>query len=338
MSRQARAPVQAELHTLTPGTYADCFAVLTERQRGVTRDGKPYFTCRFRDAQRAVTCMVWADSPHYDDCLAHWQEGQVYKLRCVYEEHDRYGPQIELQAIRPVTDQDRAAGLDPGRLVESSRFPPEKSLAQLKELVEGEFQDASLKRLVLTLLDRYAAPLQELPLSENRAFPFRGGWLEHALSVARTSLKLTDHYRQHYPELKPPLNRDLILAGAVLHDLGRVAELTPSLAGTQPTIPGRLFGHLILGRDLVRDAARELGVAPELAQLLEHLVLTWLALPEWGSPRLPLIPEAIVLHHAIDLDVKLEAYVRCLTRDTGPGPFTARDPLLGRALLKDRTV
>jgi len=78
------------------------------------------------------------------------------------------------------------------------------------------------------------------------------------------------------------------------------------------------MGHLFLGRDLVRDTARELGdVDPELVRLLEHLVITHLTLPEWGSPKLPLIPEALILHHADDLDAKLEMYARCLL----PGPI-----------------
>src|SRR5262249_37256070 len=141
------------------------------------------------------------------------------------------------------------------------------------------------------------------------------------------------------PELRPPLNRDLVVAGAVLHDIGRVAELNEDPVVPQPTVPGRLFGHLFLGRDLVRDAAREQGdVNPDLVQLLEHLVVTHLALPEWGSPRLPLIPEALILHHADDLDAKMEVYVRCLRNDQAAGPFTDRDPLLNRHLYKGRNV
>jgi len=73
-------------------------------------------------------------------------------------------------------------------------------------------------------------------------------------------------------------------------------------------------------------------------QLLEHLIISHLNLPEWGSPRLPLIPESLILHHADDLDAKLEMYARCLSRDTGPGPFTARDPVLNRQLYKGRSV
>jgi 3'-5' exoribonuclease len=77
---------------------------------------------------------------------------------------------------------------------------------------------------------------------------------------------------------------------------------------------------------------------PQLLHLLEHLIVSHLNLPEWGSPRLPLIPESLILHHADDLDAKLEMYVRCLTNDKSAGPFTDRDPVLGRQLFKGREV
>ena len=77
---------------------------------------------------------------------------------------------------------------------------------------------------------------------------------------------------------------------------------------------------------------------PELLQLLEHMLLSYLTLPEWGSPRLPLIPECLIVHHADDLDVKLEMYVRCLSRDSAEGAFTEREPGLNRQSLKGRMV
>src|SRR5207245_2996560 len=168
--------------------------------------------------------------------------------------------------------------------------------------------------------------------------PSAGGWLQHPLAVTRTCLDLADFYRTHYADLKPPINRDLVVAGAILHDIGRVAEWDDALT-MQPTVPGRLIGHLFLGRDLVRDAARDVpDLHPQLLQLLEHLIVSHLNLPEWGSPRLPLIPESLILHHADDLDAKLEMYVRCLTTDNSGGPFTDRDPVLGRRLFKGREV
>src|SRR5262249_7803343 len=134
------------------------------------------------------------------------------------------------------------------------------------------------------------------------------------LSVTRTCLHLVEKYAAHYKELHPPLNRDLVVAAAILHEIGRVLEFEDDPVTVSATVPGRLFGYLLLGRDLVRETARELGdLHPELLQLLEHILVTHLALPEWGSPRLPLVPECLIVHHADDLDAKLEMYARCLS-------------------------
>jgi 3'-5' exoribonuclease len=326
------------LHTLPAGQLADCFAVLAERARAQTRDGKPYYNCRFRDKLRAVSCMIWADSPWYAACEREWQEGHCYKLRVVFGEHERYGPQIELHNIRPVLDADRADGFDPALVFEASRFDASKLLKQLQALAGESICDEPLRRLVLTILERHAGRLTMLPASD-KFFPFCGGWLEHTLSVTRNCLRLVEHYLEQYPDAGPFLNRDLVVAGAVLHDIGRVLEYDDTPGAPQATVPGRLFGHLILGRDLVRETAQELGdVNPELLQLLEHIVLSHLALPEWGSPRLPMIPEVLIVHHADDLDAKIEMYLRCLSRDQNPGPFTAHDPILRKALLKQRSV
>jgi 3'-5' exoribonuclease len=324
---------------MPPGQSGDCFVLLAERSKGQTREGKLFFTCRFRDLRRTVTFMAWSDGPWYETCERDWREGQFFKVRGSYAEHERYGPQIEIGNIRPVTDADRADGFDEADFVEQSRYKPEAMFAELRGLAETHIADEPLRRLVLALLDRHAAALQRLPATAGKFYPFVGGLLEHTLSVTRHCLYLVERYAAHYTELKPPLNRDLVVAGAILHDLGRVAEMTDNPVSPQPTVPGRLFGHLFLGRDLVRDAARELGdVNPELVQLLEHLIVSHLTLPEWGSPRLPLIPEALILHHADDLDAKLEMYARCLSHDRAEGPFTDRDPVLQRNLYKGRSV
>ncbi len=332
-------PQLVRLCEMTPGQHGDFFALLADKTKGVTREKKAYFTCRFRDAKRTATLMVWGDGQWYVPCESEWQVGQFYKLRATYGEHERYGPQIEVQNVRSVRDEDRADGFDPAQLVESSRYDPATMFAELKALVTAHVGDEPLRKLVLALLDAHAGPLQRLPATRDRFYPFAGGLLEHTLSVTRSCLHLAERYTAHYVELKPPLNRDLVVAGAVLHDLGRVLEFGDEAAAPSVTVPGRLTGHLILGRDLVRDAARAQGdVNPDLVQMLEHIILTHLALPEWGSPRLPLVPECLIVHHADDLDAKLEMYARCLSRDRADGPFTDRDPSLGRQLFKGRSV
>jgi 3'-5' exoribonuclease len=333
-------PVLAKLCDLTPGQYADCFALLAEKTKGKTREGKDYYVCRFRDNRRTATFMAWSDGAHFQAVETDWHAGQFYKLRVVYAEHERYGPQFyELIDLRPVNEADKAQGFDPGQLVESSRFDPALMLAELQTLVTEHIADEPLRGLVLGLLAAHAGPFQRLPATRDRFYPFAGGLVEHTLSVTKSCLNLVDRYRAYYSELTPPLNKDLVIAGAALHDIGRVLEFTDDLLAPTHTIPGRLSGHLVLGRDLLRDAARVQGdVHPELVLLLEHILLTHLALPEWGSPRLPLAPECLIVHHADDLDAKMEMYARCLSRDRSEGPFTDRDPGLGRQLLKGRTV
>ncbi len=340
LGNMGRARAIVRLRDLAPGQQGVFFALLAEKTRGRTRDSKAYYLCRFRDAQRVVSYMVWADGPWFEACEGDWQVGQFYKLRASFVEHERYGPQLgEILNLRPVTEADAADGFAPTDFVEQARRPAVEMFAELRALLEKHVTDEPLRRLTLGLLDDHAAAFQRLPATRDRYHPFAGGLLEHTLAVMRTCLDLGTRYRDYYTELKPPLNLDLLLAGAALHEIGRVVEFDDESPTPGFTIPGRLVGHLILGRDLVREKARVLGdVNPELVQLLEHLILTHLTLPEWGSPRLPLIPEAILLHHADDLDAKVEMYARCLSRDTSAGPFTERDPALGRNLFKGRSV
>lgn len=341
MTRGKAKPVIVPLHQIQVGQTADFFALLAEKSRGSTREGKPFFSCKFRDAKRTVSVMVWGDAAFFADCEEQWQPGQAFKIRGLFSEHEKYGPKVDVTHIREATEADRADGLDDSQLVDRSRFDSAKMFAVLRDTAEREIADVPLRTLVLAILDRHSAALMQLPASPRHYFPFPGGWLEHTLSVTKSCLFLADRYTAHYPELKPPLNRDLVVAGSVLHEIGRVPELTLGLPGqtAEPTIDGRLFGSLMLGRDLVRaEAAAIPDLNPELLRLLEHILISYLAIPEWGSPRLPAIPEVLILHHADDLDAKLEMFVRCLTRDVADGPFTDRDPVLGKHLLKQRTL
>jgi 3'-5' exoribonuclease len=332
-------PPLSRLSELTSGQKADFFALLTDRTRDVTQGGKPYYRCRFRDARRSVSFMAWSDDKWYEACERDWQTGHFYKLRATYTEHERYGPQIEIGNIRPVNDEDRADGFDPAEFVERSRHDIPAMFGELRTLATKHIEDEPLRKLVLTLLERHAEPLQRLPASRDRAYPFVGGLLEHLLSVTQISIDLAERYAACYTELKPPLNRDLVVAGAILHEIGRVLELGNEVQAPAYTVPGRLLGHLVLGRDLVRDTARELGdVDPQRLQLLEHILLTHLTPAEGNQPRWPLVPECLIVHHADELDLRMEMYVRCLERDQAPGPFTDRDPALGRQLFKGRTV
>lgn len=334
-------PAVVPLHQLQPGPpAADCFALLTEKTAGTTQAGKPFFNCKFRDLKRTVSTMIWADSDHFAECEAEWQPGGFFKIRCIFSVSEKYGPQITIANIRAVREDDKADGFVEGDFYERSRFDSEAMFEELTKLADAEIVDLPLKAMTLGLLTEHAVALKRLPATAGRFYPFPGGWLEHVLSVTKSCLILADRYRLIYPELTPPLNRDIVVSAAMLHDIGRVAEYTVSdVPGVpvEPTTEGRLFGHLALARDLIRlEAVKHAELDRELLMLLEHVVFVHLELPAWGSPKLPAVPEALILHHADDLDAKLEMYVRCLMNDRADGDFTDADAVLRKPLWKGR--
>jgi 3'-5' exoribonuclease len=194
---------------------------------------------------------------------------------------------------------------------------------------------------VRKLLHDHAAQLQLLPGSVRHYYPFAGGWLEHTLNVTRNCALLADRYIQSFPDLKPPLNRDLVIAGAILHDIGRIRDLEMGPPGqpAQRGVEGELFGHLFLAYDTIRATARDVpNLDAELLELLLHVVISHLDRDEWGSPKRTRIPEALILHYTHQLDARFEIYARRLRKDTSDGPLTERDPILDRVLLKRRAA
>ena len=246
-------PITAALSNLEPGQYADFYALLVERTMESTRDGKAFSVFKFRDAGRIASVTVWSDAENYEQIAAEWEVGQCYKLRGTYAE-SKYGPQIHLLQIRPVNGEDHANGFDPLALVERSRYDVDALFALLCGIVETSIDDLALRRLVRAVLDRHADVIRKLPGSAKNYYPFAGGWLEHTLSVTHKCLLFAEQFRLQYPELNPPLNRDLVVAGAVLHDLGRVAEFADPIT-CEPSIPGKLIGPLILGRLAARGGS-----------------------------------------------------------------------------------
>src|SRR5262249_29304550 len=148
--------------------------------------------------------MVWADGGWYEACQRDWQEGQFYKIRALYSEHEKYGPQIDIHNIRPVTDIDESEGFNPSdfQARSASKGDLESMFAELRSLAESHIADEPLQRLVMTLLDRYAEPFKRLPATTRHCYPFPGGLLEHTLSVTRTCIHLAEKYIAAFPDLK----------------------------------------------------------------------------------------------------------------------------------------
>jgi 3'-5' exoribonuclease len=326
-------PNVVPLHELTDGQVADFFALLSEKQELTTRDGKPYFRVAFRDARRHVGFPIWSDSPLAEPCRNDWAPGRFYKLRAILR-NSNFGPQLEIMKIRPVEDSDATDGFDPLMCQPVSQFEPTEMFAELMNIVESKIADMALRDLVADILEQHRQELLSLPAAKRNHHAFIGGYLEHVLSVTRTCCYLADKYTEHYAGLRSTISKDLVIAGGVLHDIGKLRELSVGPAGADYTAAGCLIGHVLQGRDIVREAAAGRAIDPETLLRLEHVIVAHQRLPEWGAPKPPMTPEALIVHFADDLDAKLQMMIGTLEEDTTEGPVTSKRNPLGQPIYR----
>ena len=320
------------LSELTPGQSGDTYALLASKEEARTRDDKPYFRVTFKDAHRSAVAMIWSDHGLFEDCSATWTEGDFYKLRCRYDENN-YGSQIEIDRIRPVVEGDRDNGFDPVDFFTATRFDRVEMFDELCGLARQHITDEPLQQLVLSILDENADGIRQHSAAARNHHAFFGGYLEHTLSVVRTAVFLADKYFDYYRQMQPPMSKSLVIAGAILHDIGKLHELEFKPSGWEYTAKGRLVGHILIGRDMVRDKAAEIPEFDEETLLrLEHIIIAHQNLPEWGSPIAPHTPEALLVHFADDIDAKFHELAIQLEADwPDDAEFTShRNPLRRR--------
>jgi len=315
------------LSQLAPGHEADFFALLTLKEELTTREGKPYWRVGFRDAGREVAFPIWDNSPWADDCRHKWLPGAFYKIRGALRETN-YGLQIEIRKIREVIDADTADGFDPAMCLPCSQFDPQAMMAELYALAREHVADPAVRQLVVGLLDQHQDELLRLPAARRNHHAFVAGWLEHTLNVTRTCVYLAGRYGAYYSDVDPPLDKGLVVAGGILHDIGKLREICQAPTGSVYTPAGELVGHILLGRDIVREAALHTPIDPETLLRLEHIIIAHQRLPEWGSPKPPMTPEALLVHYADDIDAKYHIMVSILKNDGNAGPMTSEKNLL----------
>src|SRR5262249_44835326 len=134
----------------------------------------------------------------------------------------RFGMQLDLLAIRPAVDADAVEGFDFADLYESSKYPAESLLVKVRELIEMGIEDAHVKQLVEAILQEHDSLIRRMPAAANFHHGYTAGLLEHIWSMARIAVYLAEHYRRYYRELNPPLNKSIVVAAAILHDIGKL--------------------------------------------------------------------------------------------------------------------
>jgi 3'-5' exoribonuclease len=287
------------------GDIVQGFALLTKKEKREDRNGKSYLDLEIADASGSMVAKIWADSPAMQGAF---DTHRFVAFRGAVKSY-RDQLQLSIDDCREATEDDRRYGFDESLLIPSTREDINDLWRRLTRLLEDEVDRPILRRLARETLDLYGDELREHPAAKSMHHAYRGGLLEHVVSMAELAIRICEHYRD--------VDRDLVILGVLFHDLGKLRELG-AMPANDYTLEGRLIGHVVIGRDLLRDRCRAIEGFPEdIQMLLEHLVLSHQGKKEFASPVEPMTPEALVLHFVDDLDSKLNQ-LRA-SRDAMPG-------------------
>jgi len=282
------------------------FLLVQEAAYKTSSKGSEYLEMKLADASGELKAFLWDLRAVEGDFEAIAPEAFVKVKARVDEFNGRR--QLRVEKIRYA--QDSEVG-DRSRFFPTSERSVEAMLAELDALIAG-VADPFLRRLLEALLVHDAErrrAFASAPAAKTNHHVWLGGLLEHTLSVAAMAQRACEHY--------PGLNRDLVLAGVLLHDLGKTAELSYERSFGYTDV-GNLLGHIALEAEWINRAIATLPGFPEDLRIqLLHIVLAHHGRLEYGSPVLPKTPEALLVHYLDDLDGKLEAMFRAQREESG---------------------
>ena len=314
----ARLPRLADLQANTSGWG---FFLCTRKDVRSGRSGAEYLEIGLQDSGGEIRAKVFQD---VDLIKLEFDAGEFVKVQ---GRSNLYQGRLELileKIRRVIPERDAADGFREEDCIRCAARPVDEMWTELAERL-ASVEDPSLRRLLQDVAAANADRLRVWPAARSIHHAYRSGLLEHILQIMQVALFLANQYKAR---------RDLLIAGALLHDIGKLRELSYETA-TDYTLEGNLVGHIAIGVGMLREAARDrTDVPPELLIELEHLILSHHGSYELGSPVEPMTVEAFLLAAVDDLDAKLHQIRRHLDEDDTPGRFTAMHRRFERSFLK----
>ena len=284
-----------------------------------TRTGKTYYSLKLQDKTGTIEAKVWELTKDIQE----FAEGEMVKIDANVLS---YQSELQIKIGKLRRSQE-------GEYVTSDYIPTtekdiEEMYTQLKALIRS-VENPYIKTLLENILVKDAARVAALKshsAAKAMHHGYMGGLLEHTLSV----VEICDFMSRR----SKCINRDILLAGAFLHDIGKIYELLP-MPQNEYTDDGQLLGHIIIGVEMVAMEVAKIENFPhELATLIKHMIVSHHGEYEFGSPKLPSMAEAILLHYADNMDAKLKTIEEILDRDTTPGPWAGYQKALARYIRK----
>jgi 3'-5' exoribonuclease len=293
--------------------------VVVAKQIKPKKTGEPYLALTLGDRSGQLEAKMW---DNVEEVLNAFEQDDFLKIKGLVNKYkNRF--QLTIHKLRKLGDTE----------IEFSDYLP-KTTKNIDELWQtladfvSSFENPFLKALVQAFMadPEIAAAYRNAPAAKTLHHAFIGGLLDHVVSLFRSCDLISRNY--------PQLNRDLLLTGAFFHDIGKIHELAYNRSFSYTT-RGQLLGHMIIELEMLQAKLALLpGFPAELKTLLEHLIISHHGEYEFGSPKLPMFPEALVLHYMDDLDSKMEAMRAHFQREADlDGPWSSYNASLGRPLL-----
>jgi len=268
----------------------DVFLV-RQMSRAETRSGKPYLILTLMDRTGEIGARLWDNA---DTFLELCQPGSLVLV--IAQAQDYKGSlQLKVDAVRQVDK----GGVDFTLFMQTSKNDRHVMARELESLA-GSINNSSCRKLLRKFFNdtEFFEQFKTAPAAKSMHHAYLGGLLEHTLAVARLADMLAGFY--------PALDRDLLMTGALLHDVGKIREFAFESYPFDYTDMGRLMGHIVLGAEMIQERISTVTDFPEdLSTRLQHLILSHHGRHEFGSPSVPMLSEAFVLHFIDDLDAKL---------------------------------
>ncbi len=299
------------------GDTIEQFLLIKSSTKGIASNGKPFLTLILQDQSGEIEAKLWDISEEDEKIYA---AEKIVKVQGDIQNY-RGRNQLKIRQIRSASTEDN---VKISEFLQTAPLSIDDMTGKITQYI-FDMKNPNIQRITRHLLKKYQKAFFEFPAATKNHHEFVSGLSFHVISMLDLAKAIANLY--------PSLDKDLLYAGVILHDLGKVIELSGPISTTY-TVEGNLLGHITIMVNEIGKAADELGISGEEVLVLQHLVLSHHGKAEWGSPKPPLIKEAEILHYIDNIDAKMNMLDRALER-VKPGEFSDRIfPLDNRSFYK----
>lgn len=273
--------------------------------RAVSSNGSYYLNIVLQDITGTLDAKKWSID---EDDQAILVSGAIVRIEGILQQYKGH-PQLKINDIEPVNEND----IDLAKYIPTAPVPIEVLNKKLESYIDM-ITDADLKKITRSLIDENYKKYTTYPAAVSVHHAYLNGLIFHSISICSMAICACDQY--------PILNKNYLIAGSLLHDIGKTKELS-GVRGSEYTLEGNLLGHISMGAMMVYNKGKELNLPSEKVDVLTHMILSHHGKLEYGSPKLPMTAEAYVLHVLDELDAKLEV-LRVNLQGVSEGQFAGR--------------